>query len=60
MKLFVRAFAVCLVFAGATAATLSPTAKHLFASHQSATSHLPIPVCGPGVPTCDPNHPYAR
>jgi hypothetical protein len=57
MKLAIRAFAVCVVLTGAIAATLSPAPRHHVASRQSATSELPIPVCGPGVPTCDPNIP---
>lgn len=52
MKLIVRAFAVCIVLVGAAAITSSPASKQMIVSHQSAMSHLPIPVCGPGVPDC--------
>jgi len=52
MKLALRIFALCVVFAGATAATLSSTTTNVLASHQSVTSAFPVPGCGPGIPTC--------
>jgi hypothetical protein len=54
MKLVIRAFALCLVLAGATAATLSSSTSQSVPSHQSATAALPIPACGPWVP-CQPS-----
>lgn len=54
MKVAIRAFAVCVVLAGGVAVTLSPASKQVVASPQSATARLPIPVCGPSVPTCGP------
>jgi len=50
MKLALRIFALCVVFAGAAAATLSSTPSNVLASHQSATSAFPTPGCGPGMP----------
>jgi len=52
MKLALRVFAFGLVLAGAAAASLS-SQNHAFISHQSATSALPVPGCGPNVPTCN-------
>jgi hypothetical protein len=52
MKLIVRGLAVCFVVVGFAAASLSSSSSHTLASHQSATAALPIPVCGPGIPTC--------
>jgi hypothetical protein len=51
MKLAVRIFALSVVIAGAAAASLSSSTTHV-RSHQSATETLPIPACGPHVPTC--------
>lgn len=56
MKLFVRAFALCLVLAGLAGASLSSSTMHATPSHQSATSAMPIPLCGPGIP-CPPQGP---
>ena len=57
MKIAVRAIALCVVIAGAAAATLSSSTTHAMASSQAVSAKLPIPVCGPNVPTCpkDPN-----
>lgn len=52
MKIVVRIFALSLVVAGAAAAGLSSSTSTVLASHQSATSGLPVPTCGPNVPTC--------
>ena len=52
MKLVVRIFALSMVIAGAAAAGLSSSTSTAIASHQSATSGLPIPTCGPGIPGC--------
>lgn len=49
MKLIVRVLALSVVVAGAAAASVSSSPKHTFASHQSATGGLPVPVCGPGM-----------
>jgi hypothetical protein len=54
MKLAIRIFALSLVFAGVAAASVSSSTNHVFASHQAATADLPVPACGPGVPTCPP------
>jgi hypothetical protein len=59
MKLAVRIFALSLVAAGAAAASFSPSASRAVVSHQAAAAGLPIPACGPGVPTC-PTQPSAR
>jgi len=53
MKLVIRMFALSVVVAGAAAATLSSSTTHAIAS-QSATAKLPIPLCAPGLPGCDP------
>lgn len=52
MKLIVRIFALSVVVAGAVAALKSPVSAHAMTNHQSATAGLPVPTCGPGVPTC--------
>jgi len=52
MKLAVRIFALSIVLAGVAAASVSSSSTHAFRSHQSATETLPIPTCGPGIPTC--------
>ena len=54
MKLVVRIFALSVVIAGAAAASVSSSPMHVVRSHQSATETLPIPTCGPGMPTCAP------
>ena len=54
MKLILRVFALAVVFAGAAAASVSSSPKHVVASHQSATASFPIPTCGPGIP-CGPD-----
>ncbi len=54
MKLAIRIFALSVVVAGATAATLSSASTHMVAN-LSATASLPVPGCGPHIPTCPPN-----
>jgi len=56
MKLAIRTFALCVVLTGAAAASMSSATTHAVASHQSATSALPVPLCGPWVP-CPPDPP---
>lgn len=51
MKLAVRIFALSVVIAGAAAASFSSSTIHA-RSHQSATDTLPVPTCGPNIPTC--------
>jgi hypothetical protein len=54
MKVAIRAFAVCIVLAGAAAASLSPASTRLVASSQAGPEDgLPIPLCGPGI--CPPH-----
>jgi hypothetical protein len=55
MKLAIRIFALSIVFAGVAAASVSSSSNHVIASHQSATSELPVPGCGPGIPGCPPD-----
>ena len=55
MKLVVRIFALSVVIAGAAAASVSSSTTHAVRSHQSATETLPVPTCGPYVPTCPQN-----
>jgi hypothetical protein len=55
MKLAVRIFALSVVIAGAAAASLSSSSTHAIRSHQSATESMPIPGCGPHLPTCPPS-----
>jgi hypothetical protein len=54
MKLVVRIFALSVVIAGAAAASVSSSTTHMVRSHQSATETMPVPACGPYVPTCPP------
>ncbi len=54
MKLAIRIFALSLVVAGGAAATVSSSTTSTIPSHQSATSSLPVPGCGPNMPTCPP------
>jgi hypothetical protein len=53
MKLAVRTLAICLVVAGAAAASLSPATSHALTSRQAVNSALPVPLCGPWEP-CPP------
>ena len=57
MKNIVRALALCVVIAGATAASLSSSTTQNVANGEAVSARLPIPTCGPTVPTCpkDPN-----
>ncbi|UWZ85317.1 hypothetical protein [Occallatibacter riparius] len=57
MKIIVRALALVVVIAGAAAASLSSSTTQNVASRQAVNARLPIPTCGPTVPTCpkDPN-----
>jgi hypothetical protein len=57
MKLAIRIFAMSVVFAGAAAASISSSSARALPSHQSATSALPTPECGPHIPGCTPNTP---
>jgi hypothetical protein len=50
MKLIVRALAICVVLSGAAAVSLSSASTHAMTSHQSATSAMPVPLCGPWAP----------
>ena len=52
MKTAIRIFALSVVVAGAAAASLSSASTKALPSHQSATAHMPIPVCAPGIPGC--------
>ncbi len=47
MKLAIQIFALSIVVAGAAAASVSPKALNVIASHQSATASMPAPCCGP-------------
>jgi len=55
MKLAVRIFALSVVIAGAAAASVSSSNTRMVRSHQAATETLPVPACGPYVPTCPTN-----
>ncbi|HEY2857021.1 MAG TPA: hypothetical protein VGJ21_01230 [Terracidiphilus sp.] len=57
MKLVVRIFALSVVIAGAAAAGLSSSTTSAMASSQSAAGRLPVPTCGPNVPTCPKQQP---
>jgi hypothetical protein len=52
MKLAIRLFALSVVVAGAAAASVSSSSTRLMASSQVVSAKLPVPACGPGVPTC--------
>ncbi|MDR3792132.1 MAG: hypothetical protein P4L03_02010 [Terracidiphilus sp.] len=52
MKLIVRVLAVLVVIAGFAAASMSSASAKSVVSHQTATAHMPLPGCGPYVPTC--------
>jgi hypothetical protein len=52
MKLAIRLFALLVVVAGGTAATMTPKAAPVLPSHQSTAAAFPIPGCGPGIPGC--------
>jgi hypothetical protein len=54
MKLAVRIFALSVVIAGAAAASVSSSTTQTMRSHQSATERMPVPACGPHIPTCPP------
>ena len=49
MKLAIQIFALSVVVAGAAAASVAPKTMTAIVSHQSATSSLPAPCCGPGM-----------
>ena len=59
MKLAVRIFALCVVIAGAAAASVTSSNTKVVRSHQAATETLPVPACGPYVPTC-PSQPSGQ
>ena len=58
MKLAVRVLSLSIVFAGLAAASVSSATTNALPSHLSASASgpgrrsLPIPQCGPGMPTC--------
>jgi hypothetical protein len=52
MKTTVRIVALSVVLAGAAAASVTPSSARTFVSHQSANAGMPIPLCAPGLPTC--------
>lgn len=52
MKTTVRIVALSVVLAGAAAASVSPSSARTFISHQSPNASMPIPLCAPGLPTC--------
>jgi len=54
MKFVIRAFALTVVLAGAAAVSLSSSSATTAANHLSATSGLPVPLCGPSNP-CPPD-----
>jgi hypothetical protein len=54
MKLALRIFALSVVLAGAAAASVSSTSAHVPVSHQAVSAALPVPVCTPTLPTCQP------
>jgi hypothetical protein len=45
MKLAIRIFAIAVVVAGATAATVAPKTANAVVSHQSASASAPKPGC---------------
>ena len=49
MKLALRVLLLSVVVAGAAAASVSSSPRHMLSSHQSATAGLPVPTCGPGM-----------
>ncbi len=59
MKLAVRIFALSVVIAGAAAASVTSSNTKVVRSHQAATETLPVPACGPYVPTC-PSQPSGQ
>ncbi len=59
MKLAVRIFALSVVIAGAAAASVTSSNTKVVRSHQAATETLPVPACGPYVPTC-PSQPSGK
>ena len=60
MKLAVRFFAMTVVCAGLAAASVSSGTVPALTNHMAATVSvpgpmLPIPLCGPNIPTCKGN-----
>ena len=51
MKLAIRILALSVVVAGAAAASVSSSTPRAV-SGQSATAHMPGPVCNHTIPTC--------
>ena len=47
MKFAVRALALGMFVAGASAAVLTPHSSTMVASHQAVVAATPIPTCGP-------------
>jgi len=62
MKLAIRIAVLSVVFAGAAAASVSSPNARLLPSHQAmgggipTPNSLPVPSCGPNMPTCPPTH----
>ncbi|MGB8260514.1 MAG: hypothetical protein WCE75_09190 [Terracidiphilus sp.] len=54
MKLAIRVLALSIAVAGAAAASISTTTATTLPSHQAASAKLPVPGCGPNIPTCPP------
>jgi len=60
MQIAVRVLALSLIFAGAAAATVSASHARPVPSHQAVgggiptPDSLPVPTCGPNMPTCPP------
>jgi hypothetical protein len=57
MKIAVRVFTMCVVFSGLALASLSSanvkaTSQPSAAAVDPGPLSLPVPQCGPGVPTC--------
>jgi hypothetical protein len=52
MKLALRILALSVVVAGAAAATVSSSTSAAIARGQAISASLPIPQCGPNMPTC--------
>jgi hypothetical protein len=49
MKTAIRIFALSVVVTGGAAAAIAPKTTHAVPSHQSATSAMPVPTCGPHI-----------
>ena len=47
MKLAIRIFVLSIVVAGGAAAAITPKTAPALPSHQSASTSVPAPACGP-------------